>query len=89
MDFELSDTHRAIQTTAREFAQLEVAPRAGEWDAREQFPAAVIPKLGKLGFLGIQIDPAYGGSARGRAAVERGLQEALHGDGIASAAERD
>jgi alkylation response protein AidB-like acyl-CoA dehydrogenase len=62
MDFDLSETHRAIQTTAREFAQLEIAPHAAAWDEREEFPHALIPKLGKLGFLGIQIDPAYGGS---------------------------
>jgi alkylation response protein AidB-like acyl-CoA dehydrogenase len=62
MNFELSETHRAIQATARDFAQSEVAPHAARWDAEERFPIELVPKLGKLGFLGIQIDPAYGGS---------------------------
>jgi alkylation response protein AidB-like acyl-CoA dehydrogenase len=62
MDFELSDTHRAIQSSARQFAQLEIAPHAASWSEHEEFPCALMPKLGRLGFLGIQIDPAYGGS---------------------------
>jgi alkylation response protein AidB-like acyl-CoA dehydrogenase len=62
MDFELSDTHRAIQATARDFATREIAPHAARWDAEERFPTEIIPKLAKLGFLGIQIDPQYGGA---------------------------
>jgi alkylation response protein AidB-like acyl-CoA dehydrogenase len=81
MDFELSETHRAIQTTAREFAQLEVAPHAAAWDAAEQFPAALIPKLGRLGFLGIQLDPAYGGSGLDTLAYAIIVEEMARADG--------
>ena len=63
MDFELSETHRSIQATARQFAQAEIAPHAAVWSEREEFPRALMPKLGRLGFLGINIDSAYGGSA--------------------------
>ena len=63
MDFELSETHRSIQATARQFAQAEIAPHAAGWSEREEFPRALMPKLGRLGFLGINIDAAYGGSA--------------------------
>ncbi len=62
MDFELSETHRAIQAAARDFASAEIAPHATQWDRDERFPTEIIPKLGKLGFLGIQIDPHYGGA---------------------------
>ena len=81
MDFELSDTHQAIQATAREFAQLEVAPYADKWDEFEEFPAALIPKLGKLGFLGIQIDPAYGGSGLDTLAYAIVVEEMSRADG--------
>jgi alkylation response protein AidB-like acyl-CoA dehydrogenase len=81
MDFELSETHRAIQTTAREFAQLEIAPQAAGWDEREEFPQAIIPKLGKLGFLGIQIDHDYGGSGLDTLAYAIIVEEISRADG--------
>ena len=81
MDFELSDTHRAIQTTAREFAQLEIAPYAAAWDEREEFPRALIPKLGRLGFLGIQIEPEYGGSGLDTLAYAIIVEEISRADG--------
>jgi alkylation response protein AidB-like acyl-CoA dehydrogenase len=81
MDFDLPETHRAIQTTAREFAQLEVAPYAAGWDEREEFPAALMPKLGRLGFLGIQIDPEYGGSGLDTLAYAIIVEEMARADG--------
>jgi alkylation response protein AidB-like acyl-CoA dehydrogenase len=81
MDFELSETHRAIQTTAREFAQLEIAPLAAGWDQREEFPHAIIPKLGRLGFLGIQIDHEYGGSGLDTLAYAIIVEEISRADG--------
>jgi alkylation response protein AidB-like acyl-CoA dehydrogenase len=81
MDFELSDTHRAIQTSAREFAQLEVAPHAARWDQAEEFPHAVVAKLGKLGFLGIQIDPEYGGAGLDTLAYALVVEEMSRADG--------
>lgn len=62
MNFELGETHRAIRSAAREFAQKEVAPNARRWDEEERFPTEIIPKLGEMGFLGIRIPEAYGGS---------------------------
>jgi alkylation response protein AidB-like acyl-CoA dehydrogenase len=62
MNFELSETHRAIQSTARELAVREIAPNAARWDAEARFPTELVASLANLGFLGIQIDPAYGGS---------------------------
>ena len=81
MDFDLPETHRAIQTTAREFAQLEVAPYAAGWDEREEFPEALMPKLGRLGFLGIQIDPDYGGSGLDTLAYAIIVEEMARADG--------
>lgn len=81
MDFDLPETHRAIQTTAREFAQLEVAPYAAGWDEREEFPTALMPKLGRLGFLGIQIDPDYGGSGLDTLAYAIIVEEMARADG--------
>jgi alkylation response protein AidB-like acyl-CoA dehydrogenase len=81
MDFELSETHRTIQAMARDFAQAEVAPHASKWDEHEEFPRAIIPKLGKLGFLGIQIDPEYGGSGLDTLAYALIVEEISRADG--------
>jgi alkylation response protein AidB-like acyl-CoA dehydrogenase len=81
MDFELSETHQAIRASAREFAQSEVAPHADKWDEFEEFPEALIPKLGKLGFMGIQIDPAFGGSGLDTLAYALIVEEMSRADG--------
>jgi alkylation response protein AidB-like acyl-CoA dehydrogenase len=81
MRFELSDTHRAIQATAREFAREEIAPHATRWDAEERFPHELMPKLGKLGFLGIQIDHEYGGAGLDTLAYAIIVEEMSRADG--------
>ena len=81
MDFELPETHRTIQSMAREFAQAEIAPEAARWDEHEEFPRALMPKLGKLGFLGIQIDPEYGGAGLDTLAYAVIVEEISRADG--------
>lgn len=60
--FELSEEERMVQSTAREFAQREVAPLARKIDHEHYFPAELIPKLGKVGFMGVNAAAEYGGS---------------------------
>jgi alkylation response protein AidB-like acyl-CoA dehydrogenase len=81
MDFDLPDTHRTIQSMAREFAAAEIAPNASRWDEHEEFPRALMPKLGKLGFLGIQIDPEYGGAGLDTLAYAVIVEEVSRADG--------
>ncbi|HKU36616.1 MAG TPA: acyl-CoA dehydrogenase family protein [Polyangiales bacterium] len=81
MDFELPETHRTIRSMARDFAQAEIAPHAAGWDEHEEFPRALIPKLGKLGFLGIQIDPEYGGAGLDTLAYALIVEEISRADG--------
>ncbi|MFQ6113344.1 MAG: acyl-CoA dehydrogenase [bacterium] len=61
MDFFLTDEHNLIQKTAREFAQNEVAKDAGERDRLEKFPEQHVKKMAELGFMGMMVDPKYGG----------------------------
>ena len=51
-----------IQKAARDFAQNELLPGVIERDEHQKFPAEQIKKLGELGFLGMMVDPKYGGS---------------------------
>lgn len=62
MDFALTEEQQMIQDAAREFAQNEIAPIAAEFDASGEFPSETIRAAGELGFMGIEIPEAYGGS---------------------------
>ncbi|HMR45436.1 MAG TPA: acyl-CoA dehydrogenase [Bacteroidia bacterium] len=62
MLFQLNEEHLMIQKAARDFAQNELLPGVIERDEHQKFPAEQIKKLGELGFLGMMVDPKYGGS---------------------------
>src|SRR6187549_3735909 len=61
MHFELSEEHLMIQKAAREFAQNELKPGVIERDEHQKFPTEQIKKMGELGFMGMMVDPKYGG----------------------------
>jgi alkylation response protein AidB-like acyl-CoA dehydrogenase len=62
MYFQLSEEHLMIQKAARDFAQNECLSGVIERDEKMQFPREQILKLADLGFLGMMVDPKYGGS---------------------------
>ncbi len=62
MQFQLTEEHVMIQKAARDFAQNECLPGVIERDEKQQFPTEQIKKLGALGFLGMMVDPKYGGA---------------------------
>ena len=62
MKFELTEEQLMIQKAARDFAQNELLPGVIERDEHQKFPAEQIKKLGELGFLGMMVDPKYGGA---------------------------
>lgn len=62
MDLQLSEEHLMIQKAARDFAQNELKPGVIERDELQKFPAGQMKMLGELGFLGMMVDPKYGGS---------------------------
>ncbi|MGE8343110.1 Acyl-CoA dehydrogenase [Flavobacterium sp. ACN2] len=62
MDFNLTEEHLMIQQAARDFAQNELLPGVIERDEHQTFPTEQIKKMGELGFMGMMVDPKYGGS---------------------------
>src|SRR5512147_2318452 len=58
--FSLSDEHKMIRDTARDFAQKEIAPIAAEFDESGEFPMKTVQKMGELGFMGIEVSEQYG-----------------------------
>ena len=63
MDFRLSADQQLLRRSVREFAETEMRPHVREWDDAQHFPVELVPRLGELGLLGIQIPEAYGGAA--------------------------
>lgn len=61
MDFSLSPEHEMVQKMVREFAQKEVAPSIREWDRKQQMDPEVLPRMAKLGILGICVPVRFGG----------------------------
>ena len=62
MKFQLSEEQLMIQQAARDFAQNQCLPGVIERDEKQQFPHEQIMQLADLGFMGMMVDPAYGGS---------------------------
>ena len=61
MNFELTEEQKAVRDAARDFAQNVLKPGVIERDEKQQFPTEEIKQLGELGFLGMMVDPKYGG----------------------------
>ncbi len=62
MDFNLTEEHLLIRDAARDFAQNELFPGVIERDDKQEFPHEQVKKMAELGFLGMMVDPKYGGS---------------------------
>lgn len=59
---EFTAEHDLFRATVRDFVEREIQPHVDEWEAAGTFPAHdLFPKLGALGLLGLEYDPAYGG----------------------------
>ncbi|WP_291867167.1 acyl-CoA dehydrogenase family protein [Maribacter sp.] len=62
MDFTLTEEQKLIQHAARDFAQNELLPEVIERDDAQSFPTKQVKKMGELGFLGMMVNPKFGGS---------------------------
>ncbi len=78
--FTLSDEHKMIQKTARDFAEKEIKPIAAEYDESGNFPLETIKKMGGMGFMGIDIPEEYGGAGMDTLAYVLALEEISKAD---------
>jgi alkylation response protein AidB-like acyl-CoA dehydrogenase len=62
IDFQFTEEQEMIRQAARDFAQNDLLPGVIERDEKQIFPAEQVRKMGELGFLGMMVDPKYGGS---------------------------
>ncbi|MEJ2863139.1 acyl-CoA dehydrogenase family protein [Actinomycetospora flava] len=57
-----TEEHQAFRKTVRTFVEREIDPYVDQWERDERMPThELFGKLGELGFLGLEYDPAYGG----------------------------
>jgi acyl-CoA dehydrogenase len=54
--------HQMFRQTVRAFVEKEVAPHIDDWEAAGQIPRSIWPRMGELGFLGVEYDETYGGA---------------------------
>ena len=62
MDFKITEEHLMIQQAARDFAKIELLPGVIERDEHSKFPTEQVKVIAELGFMGMMVDPKYGGS---------------------------
>ncbi len=62
MDFEFNEDQKMIKEAAREFASEKLAPKAQEFDEKEELPRELYKELADLGYLGMLMPEEYGGS---------------------------
>ena len=75
LDFQLGEDIDALRDAVRTFADAEIAPRAAEIDASDQFPMDLWQKMGALGVLGITVAEQYGGANMGYLAHMIAMEE--------------
>jgi acyl-CoA dehydrogenase len=54
--------HEMFRQAVRAFVQKEVEPHVEEWEEAGQIPKSIWPRMGELGFLGVEYDEKYGGA---------------------------
>jgi glutaryl-CoA dehydrogenase (non-decarboxylating) len=62
IDFDLTEEHRLLEQTVREWAAREVAPHIAELDRAHKFDPRILPEMAELGLLGVCVPPEYGGA---------------------------
>jgi len=75
MNFELTEEQLAVKEAAREFAQKQCKPGVIERDSKMEYPTEQIKMMSELGFLGMMVDPKYGGGGMDTMSYVLALEE--------------
>jgi alkylation response protein AidB-like acyl-CoA dehydrogenase len=75
MDFDLNETQRLVQQTARDFAQKAILPEAAAIDREERFPFAILKGLADLGLMAVNVPESLGGAEAGVVAYSLAMIE--------------
>ena len=77
----LTEEQTQIRDAARDFAQHRLLPFAAEWDRTAAFPSEAVREMGRLGFLGMTIDPEWDGVGTDYVAFALAMEEIAAGCG--------
>jgi alkylation response protein AidB-like acyl-CoA dehydrogenase len=78
-DVLLTEDQRLVRDAARDFAQAVLAPNAAQWDREGALPPEVVRQMGELGFLGMLVPEALGGSKTDDLAYALAVEEVAAG----------
>ena len=84
MILELNEEQRAVRDAARDFAQNVLKPGVIDRDNEQRLPADEVRQLGELGFMGMMVDPKYGGSGMDTVSYVLAMEELSKIDASAS-----
>jgi len=84
MDFKLNEEQKLIKEAASDFARQVLSPTVLERDETQTFPTEEIKQLAGLGFMGMMVDPAYGGSGLNTMSYVLAMEELSKIDAAAS-----
>ncbi len=84
MDFSLTEEHIMIRDAARDFAKNELLPGVIERDTHQKFPSDQVKMMGEMGFLGMMVDPKYGGGGMDTLSYSLAMEEISKIDASAS-----
>jgi len=84
MNFELTEEHLMIGKAARDFTRNELKPGVIERDETMTFPDELVQKMAELGFLGMMVDPKYGGGGMDTISYVIAMEEISKVDSSAS-----
>ena len=84
MDFKLTEEQIMIRDAARDFAKTELLPGVIERDNKQEFPTQQIKMMGEMGFLGMMVDPKYGGGGMDTLSYSLAMEEISKIDASAS-----
>jgi len=62
INFDLTDEHRLLEQSVREWGAREIAPRIRDLDREHRFDSKILPQMAELGLLGCSVPAEYGGA---------------------------
>jgi len=80
MSYELTDEHKALQASVRDFADTVVAPAAYEYDTKRELPYEIIAQMGEMGLFGLPLPVEYGGRGKDYLSLCLAVEELARAD---------
>lgn len=75
MDFNPNEEQKLIASTIREFAEKEIRPIASDIEEEMRFPVELLPRMGEVGLMGMQVPEKYGGGEIGTVSYAMAIEE--------------